>query len=518
MQRYLENVPILARPASTLYQMRMFARRNRSLVAALAAVVIALVGGALGIVNFAVGQSRALAEARRQTEIAHAVNDFLNHDVLEAADPWTGADPGMTVREAVADASRAVDARFAGQPHVEAAVHLTLGRTLRHLGDYGAARMHVERALELRQRELGGDHAEVAEAMVELATIMSVQGEYPESEAVHRDVLTMQRRLLSPDDPALLASTTRMAVIHIAKGEFDDAETLIRSTLAAARRARRLEDVATGTHWLAYLLASTGREPEAEPLCREALALRRQFYGHEHPKIAASMVSLGRALRALERFDEAEALLRDAVAMREKYLGPDQSQVVTAKTELGALLAERGQLDEARSTLEWAVAHRRRSKPGHVDCSIALYELGRLRATEDDLAPAERLFREALAVQKAQLNTRNPFLADTQIALGELLVRTGRADEGEPFLRAGLATREQTLVPGAVRLAFARGALGACLVTLGRCAEAEPLARAAHDRLRERRGAVHRDTLVARRRLVTLYERWNRPEQAAAYR
>src|SRR5262249_42474734 len=45
VRRYLRNEPISARPPTVMYQMRMFARRNRGLVAALAGLAVALVAG-----------------------------------------------------------------------------------------------------------------------------------------------------------------------------------------------------------------------------------------------------------------------------------------------------------------------------------------------------------------------------------------------------------------------------------------------------------------------------------------
>ena len=41
--------------------------------------------------------------------------------------------------------------RFNGQPLVEASIRITLGRTYRVLGEYGPARTHLDRALDLRQ-------------------------------------------------------------------------------------------------------------------------------------------------------------------------------------------------------------------------------------------------------------------------------------------------------------------------------------------------------------------------------
>lgn len=53
IRRFIRFEPIVARPISTIYQIRKFARRNRTLVAGIAATFMALVGGIIGIAFFA---------------------------------------------------------------------------------------------------------------------------------------------------------------------------------------------------------------------------------------------------------------------------------------------------------------------------------------------------------------------------------------------------------------------------------------------------------------------------------
>jgi serine/threonine protein kinase len=64
LDRFLHDQPIVARPASTLYRLRKFTQRNKGLVAGVALIFLALVGGIIGT-------SLGLAEAR--TESAHAL-------------------------------------------------------------------------------------------------------------------------------------------------------------------------------------------------------------------------------------------------------------------------------------------------------------------------------------------------------------------------------------------------------------------------------------------------------------
>ena len=132
ISRYLASEPILARPPNAMYQLRMFATRNRKLVAGVVAMITTLLAS---VVVTSIGQYRAnLAEAD-----ATAIKDFLV-EVFSAADPYRIAGPDglrkdMTVAQALDEgAERIVRGELKGHPGVEAAVRATLGRTYRNLG------------------------------------------------------------------------------------------------------------------------------------------------------------------------------------------------------------------------------------------------------------------------------------------------------------------------------------------------------------------------------------------------
>ena len=60
--------------------------------------------------------------------------------------------------------------------------------------------------------------------------------------------------------------------------------------------------------------------------------------------------------------------------------------------------------------------------------------------------------------------------------------------------------------------------VGVARLRAGRLGEAEPELLAAFDGLRAHRGPAAAETETARQRVVELYERWNRGDQAQRYR
>ena len=68
VQRYLDGVPLIAGPESVVYRAKKFVRRNRALVTGIAVVLIVLVAGVVVSTIFAIGQSRARAQAEQARE------------------------------------------------------------------------------------------------------------------------------------------------------------------------------------------------------------------------------------------------------------------------------------------------------------------------------------------------------------------------------------------------------------------------------------------------------------------
>ncbi len=72
--------------------------------------------------------------------------------------------------------------------------------------------------------------------------------------------------------------------------------------------------VATSLNNLAALYESQGRYNEAaEPLCLQALTLRRKLLGEEHPDIGTSLNNLAGLYTSQGRYDEAESYYLKAV-------------------------------------------------------------------------------------------------------------------------------------------------------------------------------------------------------------
>ncbi len=152
------------------------------------------------------------------------------------------------------------------------------------------------------------------------------------------------------------------------KGQLAEATKAAREALAIARQLYPTAeypdghpDLATSLNNLGFLLWSQRKFPEAEPLFREALAMRQRLYARsDHPELARSLNNLGVLLRDQEKYAEAEPFYHAALAMeRRLHAKADHPELATSLNNLGGLLQKQGKYAEAETFYRDALAMRR---------------------------------------------------------------------------------------------------------------------------------------------------------------
>jgi tetratricopeptide (TPR) repeat protein len=90
------------------------------------------------------------------------------------------------------------------------------------------------------------------------------------------------------------------------------------------------------------LYYSQGRYPEAEPLYLEALDLRKQLLGDNHPDVAQSLNNLAYLYQSQGRYPEAEPLYLQALAIAEQALGENHPNTIMCRENYAICLRRGG--------------------------------------------------------------------------------------------------------------------------------------------------------------------------------
>jgi serine/threonine protein kinase len=146
IRRHLRHEPVEARPASTVYRLRKFARRRKGLVLGIAAVIVALVGGLAATSVMYVRAERRRAEAVR--ERGHA-NDILNYFTLDLFSKAAQLGDGAGVGAIFDLATGSIGGEFETRPVSEARFRGQSFLFYWRAGDLEAAERELRRGLEL---------------------------------------------------------------------------------------------------------------------------------------------------------------------------------------------------------------------------------------------------------------------------------------------------------------------------------------------------------------------------------
>jgi len=499
IERYRKGQPILARPEGVWYRAKKFVIRNRIAVLSAAAIFVAL---AAGIVVAAWQAHRAVREQRRadiEAATARAVSNFLQKDLLAQAGadsqaaPGRKVDPDIKIRIALDRAAARVDGKFNGQPQVEAAIRQTIGSTYLSLGLFGEAQQQLERAVEIRQRVLGKEHADTLSAMEELAEIYRTQGKYAPAEALLTNALEIQHRLKRDEAPETLATVHELArIASDLHGDYARAELLYSKNLAVQRRVLGESDPGTlaTLNNLAALLTRVGRYAEAEPLYKQLLDAKRRTLGEEHPSTLTTMNGLAVLYRNQGKYADSESLLDLVLKGRRRVLGEEHRDTLATMNTMGAVYTSEGKYPEAEALLTKSLeANRRVLGEENPDTLNNLGTLGELYRRENKFSQAESLFRRLLEARKHISGSDNAATAGILVSLGEIRLQQRNFAQAETLLRQALETYQKRNTDAWPRY-YAECMLGASLAGSGKRAEARPLLAAGYQKLLERRSSM----------------------------
>jgi len=287
-------------------------------------------------------------------------------------------------------------------------------------------------------------------------------------------------------------------------GVYDEAERQLRSALALEDRTGAAPLVRAGTHnRLVNVLYSAGKIPDAITEAREALRLRREALGPEHPDVATSLDDLGAVLSSGGDVEAAEPLMRESLAIRRKVLPPDDPMLAVGLNNLAVVRWRKGDIEEAESLYREALGIDRKAfGTDHPEVASRVTNLAVLLRDVGRPEDAETLAREGVAIRRRILGNEHPMLANAMTVLAGTLEDQGRYAEAEPLEREALVISRKAF--GEVHRDTMRmqNNFGWQLWKQGRYAEAETLVRAAVTHMPETHGPEHRMTRAARANLA----------------
>jgi hypothetical protein len=308
IRRYLQVEPISARPPSISYQLQVFARRHKPLMAAAATIIITLAGATVVSTTAWMNANRERARAEAQTERTLAAVEFLKGMVSSAVPLSYGEN--VSVLDVLNEADKGCSATFSADPLTEAEVRTTLGHGYLNRLAWGDVERQYDEALRLRRGVLDTNHELILSSLDDLSSIYTFTGKLHDRERVLTEMIAIQTVLNGADHDETLASRATLAVVLYEIDRLDDARATAEEVWEILRHRRGEEDEATlGARLTVAIVALRQKQyDEAERISRELYDTSTRVYG-EGDAITRRMRSLlGAVLLAQGRVADSQAL------------------------------------------------------------------------------------------------------------------------------------------------------------------------------------------------------------------
>lgn len=418
IDRYLQKQPVLARPPSTVYQIRKLVQRHKAAFSS-AAVALLLVAGfmiTLAVESARIARERDKAVAAENT--AKQVSSFLV-DLFRTADPSRTRGATITAREILDRGAAQVRGELAGQPLVQARLMDTLGRVYDSLGLYDQAQPMLETALDTRRRLLGPNHLDVASTLAAIGTMAFHQGEFVKAKSLMEQGLAIREKMLGPANLDVAASLHSLGNIDLGMGQYAEARKVMVRVLAI--REKQLSpndpDVASTLNSLGGIVFREGDLAKARQLWERALALRESTLPPNHPLLAQTLNNLAVLRTQMGDYTGARPLLERVIRIQENTLGPNHSDLAFSQNNLGDVLLSSREYAAAREHYQRAVEILEASGPTHPELGRILVGQGRAWLESGDIAKARETFRRALQINEATFGKNHSETAASLVGL-----------------------------------------------------------------------------------------------------
>lgn len=503
VRRYLEGLPVSARPDSWSYRTSKFVTRHKLGVAVAALVLITIAGLGAGLIVQTVN-------ARREARTAQGVASFLT-SLFRASRPDVTQGRKFSARDILDMGAARIPRELSGEPDVQARLLVTIGGVYYSLGAFDQAENLGKQAIDLSHRIRGGDPLLEAESKAfVLGQVALARGKYDEATRYIDPALSLLEKHPSPGLANLLV-ISGLANWH--KGDLDTAEARLREAIRLDINQKGAEhrDTLGAQGNLGLVLLDKEEYAAAQTLQRENLAVRLRTLGPDHPDVAINTANVGDIERETEQWQQAEKIYRTALERYRKVYGPDHPRYATPLNMIaeiqtylghyddalslnaraldlavravgplttttgqilltrGFILTNAGKPDEARPFVTKALSILAKIYPaGDLHTAEANEIRGELELAEGDLKSAKQDFAQGLEIRTKRYGHKGLHVASSLVHLADVLAAQGDYPAAEAAYRDAIQTAQIKWAGPSTTVARALFGLGKALMAEGK--------------------------------------------------
>ena len=303
-----------------------------------------------------------------------------------------------------------------------------------HSGELSAAEEKFRAAL-LEAEHFGAQDFRLWATLSNLALTRQEQDDFATSEKLYRRVLELRERFLPPESAQIASSLNNLGATLHAAGRDTEADPLLRRALLIAENAH--DDIATAAtlNTLGLVLMTLGENARAEPVLRRAIALFEKAGGPDSLDAARAANNLATLYQRQGEFGKAEEQERRALPVYEKSLPPDHFLVATVHSNMFAILGAQKRFDEGEPHLRRALEIAERAAPSEMRMQQIRLNLAALEASRGNWRAAATVFEQVIAAQERLLGPNHPSLAQALASYSDALKHLNHKAEAKQAQR-----------------------------------------------------------------------------------
>ena len=449
LQRWLDGRTVRAQPDTIGYRITSFVRRNRLAVAAMAAGLLALVGGTVVSVRQAAVARTERDRARAEGVRTQRVNEFFQR-VLNQASPREGG-RALTIADALDRAVPMIDTSFATEPDIRASVQLSLGETLQNLQMHEKARALLQSAYEYyRAHDHGVASQQQLDALWNLATVARNDGKIVQAESLYLHLADVYRTRPDVDANDVVVTLIRIAGLRLDAGDLAGAVATYDSLIPKHLVRNRADSLDQATYFASrgVALATLGRFALATADFARAVPIYDVILGKDNFGLGETLQPYAGALMFEGKLAEAESTARRGLAISTRAFGDVAPGTLSSRRMLGTIMVAGDRCAEAIPIFSEILSHRGPDLQD-TDPSVgySLVYRGYCRARLGDARAGVTDAREGLALCRTLFGDKHYMVHLAESLTGASLGYSTRSDrpEAERLMSAGVVGLRATL-------------------------------------------------------------------------
>ena len=347
-----------------------------------------------------------------------------------------------------------------------------------HTGEYYQAKELQEKALMIQKKIYGEENVRVAKSYNNLASVHYTTGEYNQAKELQEKALMIQKKILGEESAQVARSYNNLASVDYKIREYNQAKELHKKALMIQKKVFGEEhpDTATIYNNLALVHYAIREYNQAKEFHEKALMIQKTIFGDQHAEVARSYNNLATVYHSIEEYNQAKELHETALMIQKKILGEKHIDTATSYNNLASVHCNIGEYDEARELHEKALMIREKILgEEHIDTATSYSNLAEVHRNVGEYNEAKKLHEKALMIRKKILGEEHIDIATRYNNLALVHYNIGEYNQAKELYEKALMIRKKVLGEEHTDIATNYGNLATVYESIGEHRQAKKL-------------------------------------------